>query len=107
MKKKILIAFGIFYIIFSILMIAITTEENKEDKLNNKNEKQEEAPKWILAEHEYGDKYPYTEYYLNLYCYNSLVWLESMDGNIYPLNGLAKSSHLKNSPKFNNDTKKN
>jgi hypothetical protein len=100
MKKKILISLGIAYVVFALILgVAISGNDNKKE-----NTTKEEAPKWIIAEHEYGDKYPYTEYYLSLYCYADSVWLESDDGNIYPLNGLAKSSILKESPKFNKDT---
>ena len=101
MKKKILISLGIVYIVFALILgIAISgNNDKKENKTNN------ESPKWMLAEHEYGDKYPYTEYYLELYCYKDSVWLENAEGDIYPLNGIAKSSYLKNNPKFKNSTK--
>ena len=100
MKKKIFIGLGIAYVVFALILgIAISGNNDKKE-----NKIKEEAPKWLLAEHEYGDKYPYTEYYLNLYCYADSVWLESSEGNIYPLNEHAKSSLLKESPNFNKDT---
>ncbi|MBP3846233.1 hypothetical protein J6I39_00625 [bacterium] len=104
MKKKIFIGLGVAYVVFA-LILAVALFGNDNNKDIKKTTQKEEAPKWIIAEHEHGDKYPYSEHYLELYCYADSVWFESADGNIYPLNGLAKSSNLKNSPKFNNDTK--
>ncbi len=104
MKKKIFIGLGIAYAVFSLILGVALFGSNDDKKQTKETIKKEESPKWIIAEHDYGDKYPYTEYYLELYCYADLVWFETAEGNIYPLNGLAKSSNLKNSPKFKNDT---
>lgn len=102
MKKKIFITLGILYVVFMILIFAASNTDNKE--LNKTEQQKNDAPSWIIAKHEYGDKYPYTEYYLELYCYADSVWFETAEGNIYPINGLAKSSYLKDSPKFKKDT---
>lgn len=63
------------------------------------------SPQWIIAEHEYGEKYPYNEYYLELYCYKEAVWFEDSAGNQYSINGIAKSL-LKNNPKYKGGTEK-
>ena len=82
------------------------TNSDKKTEINPKENitKNNEAPEWLIAEHEYGDKYPYNEYYLQLFCYKSAVWLESTEGNIYALNGIAKSSDLKKSSKYKGGT---
>lgn len=81
-------------------------DDNNKKEVKKENTQKEEAPKWLIAEHEYGENYPYTEYYLQIFCYNNAVWFETMEGNIYAINGIAKSSDLSKGSKYQGGTEK-
>ena len=58
-----------------------------------------QEPKWLLKEVEYGAKYPYSEDGLSLYCEDSAIWLETVEGFKYALNSSA-TELLKNEKNY-------
>lgn len=90
MKKKIFIALGIFYAIFTILML-FSMGGNEE----NTN---------LLTVEKLGEKYPYTIDKLELKCSPvNAVWVETESGEKYSLNGNAMNL-LKNDPLYKGTT---
>lgn len=91
---------------FSLIVILIVAMAQKQTPDVGKNETQtqnEDAPKSFIAEHDYGENYPYTEYYLTIYAYNNGVWLEDDFGNKYALNEIAINL-LKDNKKYKGTT---
>lgn len=62
-----------------------------------------QEPKWLLKEVEYGAKYPYSEDGLSLYCEDSAIWLETVEGFKYALNSSA-TELLKNEKNYKGKT---
>lgn len=82
-----LIAVIIAFVIVLALAVCSDTPQNVEQQAQQLTNA--DAPKWIIAAHEYGNNYPYTEDSLTIYCYNNAVWLEDALSNKYALNGFA------------------
>ncbi len=106
MKKKLFIGLGIAYAIFSLIMaIALfggdDTTTTKKEQAQEKKTKNEAS--WLIVQHEHGDKYPYNEDYLSMYCQGSAVWFETNEGNLYSLNDVAHHL-LKNDKNYKGDT---
>ena len=104
--KKFAKIFLIISTTFLLAVILIIETAQKDTPKVNKSETQtqnEDTPKWLIAEHDYGENYPYTKYYLTIYAYNNGVWLEDNYGNKYALNGIAINL-LKNNKKYKGST---
>lgn len=90
---------------FFIFIFAVSSEDKKETEQPTTTESKADEANWIIASHDYGEDYPYTEDYLTIYCYKSAVWLEDTMSNRYALNGFAMNL-LKNKQNYQGTTEK-
>ena len=82
----------VFFLFFTIVMIAATSDETPKE------------PENLLSVAKYGEKYPYTIDNLELKCSPvDAVWVETQNGDKYALNGLA-TNKLNNDPQYKGNT---